>query len=68
MRIGKVTKFRRYREARDVAAELRQVDIKGWEFREVPDVRYDLWEIEIYDENQKFVANWQELTGEENVS
>ena len=66
MRIGKVTKFRRYGEARDVAAELRQVDIKGWEFREVQS--HDLWEIEIYDENQKFVAYWQELTGEEDAS
>ena len=45
MRIGKATKFRRYGEARDVAAELTQVDIKGWEFREVQS--YDLWEIEI---------------------
>ena len=66
MRIGKATKFRRYGEARDVAAALTQVDIKGWEFREVQS--YDLWEIEIYDENQKFVAYWQELTGEENAS
>ena len=66
MSIGKVTKFRRHREARNVAKELTQVDIKGWEFREVQS--HDLWEIEIYDENQKFVAYWQELTGEENVS
>ena len=38
------------------------VDVKDWEFR-VVECAYDttLWEIEIYDENQRFISYWTDL-------
>ena len=61
MRIMKVkeTKLMDYTEANKIAKELMCVDVKDWEFR-VVEYTYNpgLWEIEIYDEKQRFVSYW----------
>ena len=57
--IVKETKLMDYTEANKIAKELMCVDVKDWEFR-VVEYAYDTakWEIEIYDEKQRFVSYW----------
>jgi len=53
------TKLMCYQEANKISLELTCVDVKEWEFR-VVEYTYNpgLWEIEIYDEKQRFVSYW----------
>ena len=58
------TKLMGYQEANKISKELTCVDVKYWEFR-VVEYTYNpgLWEIEIYDENQKFISYWTDSIG-----
>ena len=59
------SKLMDYQEANKISRELMCVDVKDWEFRVVEYIyNPSLWEIEIYDEKQRFVSYWTDYKGE----